>query len=384
MERKPFAYRPYLLAFMMLVLILPGLNHVLPFIESGKLNGAVQLAKDTSFSPEAWFSGGYQKQKESYLNDNIGFRPDLIRFNNQLDYELFGMFHANGVVEGPDHYLYERGYIDAYYGNDYLGDSTVKELCRKLRFIQDTLERAGKKLIITFVPSKARYYPEYFPKRLIQEPTTRNNYQQLKMATASEGLHVIDLNGWFVNQKVTTPHPLFSKMGIHWTRYGANHAMDTFNRYLGSLLNIHIPDLVFEGVDCSTEPRGDNDIATGLNLIWPYTVENICYDRLHFNEDSLTRKKPAPIFIGDSFVWTLLANQIPQHCYHNWEFWSYFSEIWSQDVIDGHAELKYTSNSDWMSHLQTHNAVVLFFTESNLQHYKDYFINAAYTNFGGK
>src|SRR4051812_6256237 len=101
--------RALILGFLFLVLALPGLNLLFPFIESGKLLGDVHLAPDTSFTTGAWLAGRYQQQKEKYFNDNIGFRPDFVRLNNELDYLLFQKLHAADVVLGQHGYLFESG-----------------------------------------------------------------------------------------------------------------------------------------------------------------------------------------------------------------------------------------------------------------------------------
>ncbi len=383
MKTKAQNIKNGLLILFLLVLAAPGLDSFLNFGKFNKLHGAIVLEKDTTFSLKAWWTGGYQHQKEKYLNDNIGLRPAFVRINNQLDYSLFGKMHAHDVVMGKNQELFEDNYIKAYYGKDYIGDARIKELMHKLRFIQDSLQRAGKALLLTFVPSKGRFYPEYFPDHLRDTFTEKSNYLQMRKQALEAGINVLDLNGWYVRRKGKTEHPLFSKMGIHWTHWGADHAADSLNHRLAQLLHLDLPDIRFGAVVCTDTSRGENDIEKALNLIWPITTETLCYNTLSF--DQTHKQKPKVIFIGDSFFWTLLSDNIPQNCYARFNFWNYFTEIFDNDVITGKAPRTYIKDTDWKARIAQNDALILFFTEPNLIQYdKAGFIDSLYASYGGR
>ncbi len=383
--KKTLDLRKWLFGFLMLVLLLPMLNHVFFFIESAPLKGDVHLAPDTVFTPDAWLRGAYQAQKESYLNDHTGFQTDFVRINNQLDYLAFGKLHARNVMMGKQQYLFESGYQDAYFGADFEGDSLIRERLLKLRYIQDTLSRAGKQLVLAFAPSKSSFYPEYLPNLHPQpRPDGKTNYSVIKKMCGELGIQNIDLNGWYRSIKTKYPNRLFSKQGIHWTLYGADLAADTFNRYLGRLLHKQIPTVTTTGTTCGQPPKGsDNDISAALNLIWPYTKEEFCYNNLSFNEDSATTQKPDVIFISDSFFWVFLNEGFPQHCYSRWQSWFYFGQavVWrgpGTEITD-----QPLSAINWMDELKQTDAVVLLFTEPNLVDMGRGFIEQAYDQFHG-
>src|SRR5579872_5788725 len=110
-----------LFIFLFVILLLPLIQQYFHFITSGPLYGYSQESPDVSFSWDEWWSRKYQDQKSQYLNDNIGFRPDLVRFNNQWDYYFFKKLHSWKVVEGTNHNLYMDTYIDDYFGRNYMG-----------------------------------------------------------------------------------------------------------------------------------------------------------------------------------------------------------------------------------------------------------------------
>jgi hypothetical protein len=114
-------------AFLLLVWLLPFVQTILPFIKSDKVRGSFVPAKDTTLTLQTWWEGTYQKKKNSYLNDNVGFYSDFVRINNQLDYSCFGELHAKSVLIGKENYLYEKAYIDAMIGRDFKGGALMQQ-----------------------------------------------------------------------------------------------------------------------------------------------------------------------------------------------------------------------------------------------------------------
>src|SRR5580704_5346143 len=95
-----------LFIFLFIMLVLPFIQQYFPLVTSGALYGYAPNAPNTDFSWEHWLDATYQEKKGKFLNDEIGFRPDLIRVNNQLTYSLFDVFQPLNVVEGTNHSIY--------------------------------------------------------------------------------------------------------------------------------------------------------------------------------------------------------------------------------------------------------------------------------------
>src|SRR2546430_75018 len=88
------------------ILFLPYLQHRFPVINSGELAGYYSNRQDADFTFSGWFSGAYQSRVNDFYNDQIGFRPDLLRLNAQIDYSLFQKLDYGGTTLGNDNYLY--------------------------------------------------------------------------------------------------------------------------------------------------------------------------------------------------------------------------------------------------------------------------------------
>src|SRR6185312_16477155 len=98
--------------------------------------------------------------------------------------------------------FYEQGYIEAYHGLDYAGESKLRTSVYQLRKIQDTLERLGKTFVFLYAPSKAYYLSEYLPDAPAGwTPATPTNYSTFKRLCDSAGIRQIDYNAWFLSMK---------------------------------------------------------------------------------------------------------------------------------------------------------------------------------------
>ena len=362
------------------VIAFPMISGHLHLIESGKLNGYNGATADTGFTLERWWSGAYQESKTQYLNDSISLRPDLVRMNNELDYLAFGKLHANDVSMGKNGYLYEWPYISAWYGLDYIGRAAAIEKLRKLRYIQDTLARAGKTILLAFAPSKARYYPENLPPNTTNLLVGPNNYTLIKGLCDTMGIQYCDFNGLFLSLKGKTRHPLYYKSGIHWSYYGTDIAMDTLHRYINRISRWRIPAMSWDDKETkeTDEPEGtDNDIESSLNLIWPHEKEKFYYNLLHF--DTAGSKPPKVLFISDSYYWIILYRHIPESCYKSWEAWFYFNDIWTKDGAIGKI-----SGQPWIDRLKDKDVIIIMATEFNLIDLGYGFIDKAYVKLGGR
>ncbi len=112
-EKKYTGLKRILFGILLLGISVPMIQHVTEFFSVNPLSGAVQNALPAEFSLKSWMDGTYQVQSDKYLNDGFGFRPSFVRLHNQLQFSLFSIPYANGVLIGKESYLYESSYIRA-------------------------------------------------------------------------------------------------------------------------------------------------------------------------------------------------------------------------------------------------------------------------------
>jgi len=215
------------------------------FSKVRKLQGDFTPKVQPQLTINNWFSGSYQDSLGEYINENIGFRNFFVRLNNQLAFSLFDFARANGVVVGKENYLYERNYIEAHLGEDYIGEELILEKVEQLVKAQEQLKQKGIDLIIVFAPGKGSFFPEFFPKEERQKTKSVSNYETFSKSIKETPLNFIDFNHWFRDLKGKTAAPLYPKTGIHWSRFGELMAADSLLRYIEKLKDIQLPEYNF-------------------------------------------------------------------------------------------------------------------------------------------
>ena len=368
-----------ILFFIFAVLLLPLVQKSLPFIKSKGLDGEFIIAADTVFTPRGWFDGSYWNKKSRYLNDNMGLRPDIIRLNNEIDYDLFGKIHSEWRLFCENNCVFQDMYIYSYLGRDYNGYPYIHEKVRKLKAIQDTLARLGKFLVFVQSPCKAFYYPENFPGEFKDTAHGPTNYATYTRLADSMGLNLIDFNKWFVSMKDTSKELLYPKQGLHWSVYGSWLAADSLTRYIERQRHISMIHPYWDTLIHTQKPRfTDDDITKTMNLIFPVTTETFTYPAIKY-KGAKNSTKPDVIYIGDSFFFPWMYQGYLDSTNGNWQLWYYYNVLVN----------RYVPMSSWhmlddnycIDQINKTDGIVVMFTSRNLDKLAKDFVEKTYDHF---
>ncbi len=361
------------------ILFLPLLQGAFPFIKSAPLNGEYTLADDTAFSWRNWFKGSFGKSESNYINDNIGFRPDLVRLYDQVDYSLFKKIHSEWRLLGDRDCIFQDMHIYSYLGRDYDGYPYILEKVRKMKAIQDTLSRLGKSFIFVQTPCKAFYYPEYFPPQFKDVAKGPNNYDAYKRIADSLGLNQVDFNRWFVDMKSSSKELLYPKQGFHWSVYGSLLAADSMVKYIERLRKMRMVHPVWTNIVHTTKARSwDDDIARSINLVFPLTTETFSYPEVHF-EGGQAATKPRVIYIGDSFLFQWVDEGIMDNTDRNWQIW-YYNRMLINDQLKVADKYPLTDSFE-VSEMKKADCIIVMFTSRNLSKMGVDFVEKTYDHF---
>jgi hypothetical protein len=371
--------RKILLVIVLVFLLLPKLQQIFPVIESAPLSGIFHTSPNIGFSIDQWIDGSYQETKSKYLNDNISFRPDLIRLNCQVDYSLFYKLNTGWAVLGKNNCLFDITYINAWSGADFLGYNTICSRMVKLRALQDTFARLGKSLILVHAASKAYYYSDCIPDQLVPPEKRPTNFATCLRIGDSLGIKQLDFNTWFCAMRSTSRELLYPKQGLHWSYYGGMLAADSLVHYIEKLRKINMPHPRWANPIHSSEPKSpDNDLVATLNLIWPFTTETFTYGTTICDSDK-TKTKPSAIYIGDSFTWALVDNNVFDCINSNWEFWYYFRERFKRGGAP--REALPMEHYDWQAAIDRTDYIVLLYSAPILDRLGSGFIEKEYEHY---
>ena len=372
MERKSHIFKSSCLLVMLMIFIFPYIQYKLDLLKSKPLKGAIVPLSMPGFNFPEWFNGSFQENTEKYLNENFGGRNSFVRLNNQILFSLFNKAKAKGVIVGKDEYLYESGYIDAYYGNDYAGDAHIDKKINKMIFLRDTFAKMNKSIVFVFSPSKARYFPQYIPDRY-QKTNTTSNYTEYTRKLKLKNVDFIDINAYFGHIRDTSKFLLFPKLGIHWSLYGAVLAQDSILKYMEAITSKDLPDMHWkvEGPYRATE--ADYDLADGMNLMYRVRGPSMGYPTVRFDENT-PKSDLRLLSVSDSFYWFFLGFHMADQFKAN-HYWYYNNEVFPSSEPN---KSTYVKDLDLKSEIEKHDIFLIMSSEQALSKYGFGFIDEAY------
>lgn len=368
--------RGTLFLIILLLLIVPIIQNKFDFIKLEALKGAIKQPEKKYFSLKDWFAGEYQVQEEKYLNETFGFRSWFIRLNNQMEFNLFRKAKANGVIIGKNNYLYEENYIKAYYGTDFIGIDSITHRMQRLKFVQDTLRKLNKTLVLVFAAGKGSFYPEYFPENYKSEKS-KTNYEYHIMLAKKLGINYIDFNGYFVEHKNSSKYPLYPQYGIHWSTYGACLAADSMIKYIETIRHIDMPNLYWNDVELADAKETDYDLADGMNLLSRLKGDKMAYPVLKIQSDA-GKIKPSAIVVADSYYWCMYGYSFTQALSDN-HFWYYNKQVYPEYFKNALE----TSQVSLQDEIRDHDVFIIMATEATLPELGWGFIENTYNLFNG-
>lgn len=360
---------------LMVLLFIPIIQQFTHYYEIEELNGSIKKTELPTLNSESWFSESFQSQFETYLSQEFGFANSFIRFQNQLQFYLFKVARANGVVVGKENYLYERSYIDAYYGNDFLGKEVIENQFAKLKKLQDTLLFYEVELLIVYAPGKASFYPEFIPDNLREVRKITNLEYSLKMADSFD-IDYIDMSKWFISMKDTSRFCLYPKTGIHYSFYGARLVVDTIVNFCRVNYGFNLTEIGWSEIKLSDKlKKTDKDIERGMNLISEIDNFEMPYQNIKIGKRN--ESAPKMIVIADSYYWQLHNMGVTTKIFKHGEFWFYNKQVYP----------KRNKKDTWVRDLNlkkeilSQDLIMLFTTEPVLKRQYWSFIDKAYDAF---
>lgn len=292
-------------------------------MEINSLYGDTITVTQPVLSKEGYFNSRWQEDMSKYLNRNFGLRPFYVKLYNQLRYSCFNKASAPGIVIGKNGDLIIEDYINEYTGKNFLGSSHWNTIAEKMKSVQDSLKARGTDLIVVFAPGRASYDPDIIPDAYIKDKKDSTNYSVFRSLMLEHKINFIDFNAWFTKNNKTFKHKVYPKYGAHWNHYGMCLALDSLIKYIEKQQNIDLPDFDFSEVRLSTELKGnDFDIGILMNTLIPIQKDSNPYPSYKIIE-SPKQVKPDVLFVGDSYWWCLVGENLPLKFFREDEYWFY-------------------------------------------------------------
>lgn len=213
----------------------------LVFINCDENTILVSENRKVSPLPHLWLEDGnfnyeFSKKFEKYMDDNIGFRDNMVITNAKIQYYIF-----NVLANNSDRYLGPNGEISfapPYILADYqrinlYSEDYLKKNAESMQIISNYAEKCGAKFYYFQCWDKHSIYPEYFPNSVIQNGDVSKTDELIRGLNEYSDVNVISSKNVLIEGK--SNYQTFSKYGdpTHWTPRGAYISykllMDTVN-----------------------------------------------------------------------------------------------------------------------------------------------------------
>lgn len=211
----------------------------------------------------------YPGQYESYFNDRIPFRNQLIRLNNYIDYFVFKQSSSVHVEIGKDGWLFYRSENDGNpleqsLGGRLFSDEDLETISLRLISMKDNLAKKDMEFVLFIAPNKETIYREYIPDYYVQESAITQVDQLVSYLSKNTDIRVVYPKDRITKEKSKNPdRPLYYKLDTHWNDLGAYLGAISFTDEFG----LKLPSL--ENVSITENGRSNGDLADLLNIAIP-------------------------------------------------------------------------------------------------------------------
>ncbi len=363
-----------LLVMMFIVLLFPAIQQFANFPRVSPLKGAVTFPKMPNLSLEGYFNASLQDSMDKWVENHVGFRPDLVRLHNQIQYSLFDTISARGVIFGKDNYLFEYNYIKALYGLNFVGYDKITKDAQETQFVNNWLTERNKHLLVVFAPGKGTFYADKIPESYKPDSVMVTNNQIYTKKFAEDGIPLIDGNNYFLSIKDTCRYVLYPKSGIHWSYYGMGLIFDSILSSMEQMQGKHFVDFGFKKIEVSKKLRSpDQDLWEGMNIFIKPNDLAMPYPEFSF-ENPDKEAKPRVIVVADSYYWQWFGNGNANRAFKSHDFWYYNAQVISgsgKETVERH-------NADILARVLETDFIILLQTDANMDRYSFGFIHDLY------
>ena len=317
MERTNKILFIILMLFLSTVLLVSALRAK----QLNKLRGRFKAVDRPDFSINDWLSGTYQVQMDKRTNSRFFLRSVLIKTRNQLEYDVFDKSNGGWIIKGKDNMLFDKKYIAAYLGQNFIGKDSIEHRVRRLKFMQDTLHAKGKKFLAIIAPNKAAIYPEYFPPKYADVKKKLSTYDYYLDQLDKYEIDYVDFNKIFIAMKDTVSYPLYSKQGTHWDNYAYQFAWNTIVDSLEQGTDWNLARLKPGKISLESPKGRDRDLEHLLNVFSVNDTSQVAY--VDYAIDTLNIDRPTGLVIADSYFWGLRTLGFSRTVMNDGMYWYY-------------------------------------------------------------
>ena len=306
---------------------------LMPFLKNDARIEKRALAKLPRYWQEGRLNLDFSDEFESWLNDRLPLRSQLLTGANAVKGELLHADTSN-VIVGREGWLFYNVEREDFMDTAPMTDSQIRAAAVTLSLLEENVTARGGSFTFVPAPNKSSVYGEYMPASF--RPAQENNLTRLSAALREEGVTFTDLRGILRSAKAET---VYHRRDSHWNYRGAligwNAILDSLGRphethldaaftvektWRGDLDKLLYPaggvmdeQIVYEIRHCSfrfTYPMGIRDTAAQLENFMSDKEDR---DNLIKTKNNELRDGSSLLMVRDSFGRALLPYMIDSY-----------------------------------------------------------------------
>ncbi len=301
-----------------LIISFPSIQMRWKIFNEQSIKGSEEKQAKEEFKISTLLNGSFQNYLTEHVSNNIGFRAELIKTDNQINLSLFNQIsssYESKIILGKNNYLYEKLYLKAYNRLTPSTQAGLRWSAESLIQLEGHLKKLGKALLVVIAPSKAEIYPEYIPKKHVLKNKKRQASKKERLLNLLKGskVEIIDTEKLFIEHAKKNSAPLFAKSSAHWNAYGACIVGQKILKKAAVLLERKIRSFTCEPLTWLNEPLvAERDLSDLTNIWFPERF----YEKTLYPKDKTINRYdaslPNVLIVGDSYSWALL-NYFDRH-----------------------------------------------------------------------
>ena len=200
----------------------------MPFVKNDASLEKRELTPLPAYMIDGRLNVDFSTQFESWFNDRIPFRPQLLTAANAIKGELLHASTSN-VIVGKDGWLYYDSESKDYMNTNAMSDAEINAAAVSISLMQENVESKNGHFLFVPMPNKASVYDEYMP--ACYTKASENNLSRLMARMDEVGVNYIDMKKLMTDNK---DKGLYHRRDSHWNYQGAllgyNAMMDALGK----------------------------------------------------------------------------------------------------------------------------------------------------------
>ena len=292
----------------------------------------------------------FPEEYETYYNDNIPFRNQLIRFHNSIDYFLFKQSSSEKVAIGKDGWLFycsneDNNPVEQSLGYWNFTNDQLKRIADNLTVTKRVLESQGIEFVLFIAPNKETIYMDKLPDYYEVKSRYTCTDQLIDYLMENTDIQVVYPKQDMLDIKEENPNILlYHKLDTHW-----NHAGGYIGaKSLASALGIEMPS--FSEISLEPIASSSGDLTGMLNItikngdtdykVFDITTLNTVNEKKDFGTEYIYHTAgadPRKLFVKRDSFSTALAPSLATQFEHS--IWIHDQIFDQQQIFDYDADI---------------------------------------------